>query len=63
VSEEISLGKAAELSELTYDKMLEEVRRRCLALSFGPQDLHEAQEEEKVLETYLKIRSREEARR
>jgi len=57
---EISFGKATELSTLAYDEMMEEVKRRGLMLSFGPQTLQEAEEEERALKEYLK-REREEA--
>ena len=59
---EVSFGKAAELSLLNYDEMMEEVKRRGLALSFGPKTLQEAEEEEQVLKEYLR-RLRAESKR
>lgn len=43
----ISLGRAAEIAGLKYDTFIDELRRRCIELEFGPETAEEAELEER----------------
>jgi predicted HTH domain antitoxin len=54
----ISLGRAAEIAELPYDKMIDELRKRGISLRFGPASVEEAEaEEERLLAAIKRQRS------
>ncbi len=50
----ISLGRAAELSRLKYDVMIDELQKRGIKLRLGPEDLEEALQEERVFRETMK---------
>jgi predicted HTH domain antitoxin len=50
----ISLGRAAELCNLKYDKMIDKLMEKGIKLKFGPENINEALEEEKKFRAKMK---------
>jgi len=50
----ISLGRAAELCNLKYDKMIDKLVEEGIKLKFGPENTEEALEEEKAFRAKMK---------
>lgn len=49
----ISLGRAAELCNLKYDKMIDKLLEKRIKLKFGPENIDEALEEERAFRTKM----------
>ena len=50
----VSTGKAAEMADLYYDEMIDEIRKNKIPLRFGPSSFREAEREGKQLVEQLK---------
>lgn len=50
----ISLGRAAELCNLKYDKMIDKLAEKGIKLKFGPENIEEALKEEKAFRAKMK---------
>jgi hypothetical protein len=54
----LSLGRAAEIAGLPYDRMIDELTRRGIGLNLGPSSISEAvEDEERIIASIRKRRS------